>query len=80
MSDVKSTEENGSIVYPNPNNGTFYITGTPGSTYTIYDYSGRLMLSSKITESQTEINSALSKGVYFVRFSETGKLTKVVVK
>ncbi len=73
---------NNVVIAPNPSNGTFQITGIPGTgfTYEIHDLNGRLVkVAEKITSSQTTVNiSSVENGVYLVRIS--GESSEKVIR
>ncbi|MDR2971673.1 MAG: leucine-rich repeat protein [Bacteroidales bacterium] len=77
--------ENGELeIYPNPTGGELKIATSeyPISDIRIYDVVGKLVVQSKIVQSEIEINiSHLPTGIYFVRIqTENGVVTRKVVK
>ena len=77
-------------VYPNPNNGTFFIKGDASLNLeraSIFDVSGRLISEVDLTESSiagvttVDVSSA-SKGLYFVNvyFNNTMIVKKILIK
>ncbi|MFD2727057.1 RagB/SusD family nutrient uptake outer membrane protein [Hyunsoonleella rubra] len=67
VKDVTNKEDN-LLVYPNPSSGIFKIS--ENIKYSIYDITGRLILSGK---GKTIDLSAQEKGVYFLRFNGNTK-------
>lgn len=59
---------NNVLVYPNPTNGTFRISGlmNPNSTIAIYDLEGRLLFEQQNINTQTEFSLADFKGNLFM--------------
>lgn len=71
------------VVYPNPARDIVWIgsdTSFPVSSYNIYDTSGRLIQSKKLSVSEKQIDvSALSDGIYLLQLeSDNGKVTKKI--
>jgi hypothetical protein len=66
-------------VYPNPNDGTFTISGLElGTTYQVYNSVGKLILGEQqAVENQRVRLSNVSAGVYFLIAEKNGKLGKV---
>lgn len=66
------------IVYPNPCASTLYIQATEqckSSTFAIYDFTGRQMLSKSISGSSAQIDvSGLQRGMYLYRMVSNGKV------
>ncbi len=62
-------------LFPSPNNGTFTVAGLDaGSVYSIYDESGRLILSNVVATNTIEINLVSEKsGVYYLHSTKNGK-------
>jgi|GEM_PF-1788991 len=66
-------------IAPNPASSTLYVTtATAGKELTIYDVTGRKMLSIILSNEKNEVNiTTLSPGIYFYQYSsEKGKLLK----
>ena len=66
-------------LYPNPTNGELYIASKEsldGSTITIYDISGRLIKSDKLSSNTVNVSS-LSSGVYFLNLDVQGQRVKL---
>lgn len=66
------------IIFPNPNNGQFFIQGLPlGSAFTIYDMHGR-----KLSDGMIELNTQVinleksSEGLYYLEARFDGKLSR----
>ncbi|MDB4678245.1 T9SS type A sorting domain-containing protein [bacterium] len=66
-------------VYPNPNDGTFTISGLElGTTYRVFNSAGKLILGEQqAVENQQVRLSNVSPGVYFLVAEKDGKLGKV---
>lgn len=88
VADVKFKKEVSEIaaslsIYPNPSNGTFFVTNAFDSNMEIYDMTGNLVYSvANVKANQnTEVSlNNLSSGVYFVRcFNETTSEMKRIV-
>ncbi|KGL62296.1 leucine-rich repeat domain-containing protein [Polaribacter sp. Hel1_85] len=71
-------------VYPNPVNDVIFIKGedVDNANISVYDFRGKMLLSSNITEISPEVNiSTLATGVYFLKIkTQTGEFTKKIVK
>jgi hypothetical protein len=66
MSDIADVN-----IYPNPNDGRFYIETNILATYKIYDQLGILVQFGKVSSQKQYIDlSAFASGVYFVQFIE----------
>jgi hypothetical protein len=73
---LKVGEEGAFKVYPNPTNSTLNVEMEQWSngTFTLYDLSGKLVLSQSVNGNTAQINmSALSAGSYVLRLVENGK-------
>jgi hypothetical protein len=70
--------------YPNPTTHQITINVEKqllGSVYTIYDYTGKSILSGKILSEQSVIDLVdLSNGIYFINIGEHLKQTVKIVK
>ena len=70
-------------VYPNPNNGTFYITSdldVLNDIYSIEDTQGKLIHSGKILNTETFVELRnVNPGIYFVRITSSAQLFKIIV-
>ena len=84
---VRST----SIVYPNPStNGKFNVNlssfnivdlSTKGLQVIVYDASGKIVLSQKLTNTNTELNiNKNAKGIYFIKIRSTDNSIKYATK
>ena len=60
---------------PNPNDGNFVITGLDkGTDYKVYDYKGRLVISSTYTSGEEYVTiPEVNAGVYYLRATKDGK-------
>ena len=78
------TTEKGISIYPNPAIDVIKIIGTPGlsgSSYTIIDSYGRIVVSGLIQSDNEVVNiENLSKGIYFVSVRGVFNTTKKFVK
>jgi hypothetical protein len=69
--DIQSQKLSSFLIYPNPFQDSFIINtdGLIGYTYTVFDMSGRVVLSGQINRSQTQINcSSIDIGSYNIVF------------
>lgn len=66
-------------VYPNPNDGTFTISGLElGTTYRVYNNAGKLILGEQQAVQNQQVRLAdVAPGVYFLVAEKDGKLGKV---
>lgn len=66
-------------VFPNPNDGTFTISGLElGTTYRVFNSAGKLILGEQqAVENQQVRLSNVSSGVYFLVAEKDDKLGKV---
>jgi hypothetical protein len=78
--DLTTTIENESIinadikVYPNPVKDHFYIDNCNGTTMTLYNSVGSLILNMNITSNHQTIDiSSISKGIYFIKIAKDGR-------
>ncbi len=63
-------------VYPNPNNGTFIVSGGADSELEISDLNGRIVKQIHLADATTEIELSNEKnGVYFVKCIKDGQFT-----
>ncbi len=62
-------------LYPNPNEGTFVLTGLEvGTSYQIYDAAGKLVMSRRVTSTQEEVVLPIvESGNYFLTSTKDGK-------
>lgn len=64
-------------IYPNPGTGVFYIDGIPaGANINVADISGKLVLSSILTDEGFIDISGNAEGMYFIEISNNGELIK----
>lgn len=74
------------VIYPNPSNGQFVIEVDGylfGTTYKIFDESGRKIYEGKIAQQKNEISINVATGVYaisFYRDDEIMKSHKIIIK
>jgi 1,4-alpha-glucan branching enzyme len=60
-------------IYPNPNNGMFTIVSGKNYIVTIYDISGRIILTDNTVKGEKIIDlSGFTNGIYLLHFSENG--------
>ncbi len=84
ISSTKISEEWSSksiVVFPNPSAGLIEIKGTSNKGIIhIYDVFGKLISTHAATESKTYINLNGLPGIYFIRYSDSGKsrISKIV--
>lgn len=73
-----ATDDQPLVVYPNPTTGTLFIQAAPGTTLTLFDISGRLLLQQCATASTTSIPvDLLRPGIYLLRAnSQVYKIVK----
>ncbi|MCF8464616.1 MAG: T9SS type A sorting domain-containing protein [Flavobacteriales bacterium] len=78
ITDINETFENVGV-YPNPNDGTFTITGLEiGTTYRVFNSAGKLILGEQqAVEKQLVRIADVAAGVYFLIAEKDGKLGKV---
>ena len=71
-------------IYPNPASNTITIksaTSIPGSSYSITDQTGKMMLKGKLMDETTTIDiTSLNNGIYFVKIGDKGQHTFKVIK
>jgi hypothetical protein len=53
-------------VYPNPNNGTFVLSGNTTSTFFIFNEVGQLIKTGSVLAGSDTVISGLSSGIYFL--------------
>jgi hypothetical protein len=72
------------IIYPNPayNSITIKANNSPsGSTYSITDQTGKLMLKGKLTDGTTSVDiTRLTNGIYFLNIGDRSQRTFKVIK
>jgi hypothetical protein len=79
-----TTTEIGSIhVYPNPAHSAFNIVADKaafvGTGYALYDETGKIIMTGKLTEVNTSVNmSDLSTGLYILRMDTNGQVYKII--
>lgn len=68
-------------IYPNPVSSSFNVKSNIESKYSLYDTSGRLVISGQLTVGNNEVilNQSLSEGVYFFKAHKTNFSKKIVV-
>jgi hypothetical protein len=69
-------------IYPNPSTGTFTVANNPGANLTIYDVTGKVVLSKNSISNNELIVVDLSKGVYFVtaQNGDETNMSKIVIE
>lgn len=69
-------------IYPNPVMNQFTITNSMNYGISIYDISGRLMMSSKVGSNSEPIDiSNFNSGIYFIQLENKGKVSsKKIIK
>jgi len=84
--DIQYVEELAGVrIYPNPNNGTFFIENQENTPleYQIYDLYGREIRQDELTSVQQQIHlNEVPKGVYFIRLTDkfsSKSITKKIV-
>lgn len=81
--EVDTKNLNAVSLYPNPSNGSIYISELENFELNIYDVSGKLVFSADQLNSNEEINvSSLTSGVYFakVQNNKSIKTIKLVIE
>src|SRR5690554_65791 len=79
-------EKSNFIIYPNPSNGQFTIeVDKPfwGTTYKIFEESGRKIYEGKIAQQENEVSINVATGVYIISFyreDEIIKSHKIIIK
>jgi hypothetical protein len=70
----KVETQRGVVVYPNPGNGSFSISGpdTEGAVYRVYDIAGKLVAEGVLNSEQV-ISLQLADGAYFMQLWSDGK-------
>ena len=77
--DEVNVEKVESLVYPNPSNGTFFITTKSYETLTIYSIDGKLVFQTNVPQSVLKITD-LATGIYLLKAkTTTGILTQKIV-
>ncbi|MCO5267820.1 MAG: T9SS type A sorting domain-containing protein [Brumimicrobium sp.] len=67
-------------IYPNPNNGTFYITANKEAVFELHDMNGKLVAVYDAKTYPQEVKLEVEPGMYFVREKESGETKKVIIK
>lgn len=69
-------------IYPNPTKGTFTIDSNQNYTLEIFDVLGSLIKTRMILQTSTQIDTNLTTGTYFLRFSngQKSKVKKLLVE
>jgi photosystem II stability/assembly factor-like uncharacterized protein len=80
---LEELKQFGISLYPNPTHKEFTIESTEknvGSTYEIFDASGRFILLGKLDAKINHVSvSDLAKGTYFIKITELSKVIKIVI-
>jgi len=72
--DNTSKSETGMMLYPNPNNGMFYIETSQSLAVSIYNSLGQLIIQQKLSEGKNQINlHEHANGIYFIEINQNGK-------
>ena len=80
---VESISENNKLsLYPNPNNGSFYLNLPKNKNYeniSIFDLNGRIVFTQDISVQNTDIKLtlSLSKGIYFLQINNQQEIEKL---
>jgi len=82
---IESIAKENINVYPNPSNVGYWQMEVPadwvGSSWTLNDMSGQVIVRSEVKDIQTVISTQLSAGIYFVRLEKNGQsLVRKLVK
>ncbi|MCX7743628.1 MAG: T9SS type A sorting domain-containing protein [Flavobacteriales bacterium] len=67
-------------IYPNPNEGHFFIQGTQPAVYELMDMSGKMLGVYEVYSYPYEVKVLLPAGMYFIREQKHGTVQKVVIK
>jgi len=81
--DVSSANLTNISLYPNPSNGSIFISELNNFNINVYDVSGKLVFNAQELNSNEEINvSSLAKGVYFVQLQndDHNKTVKLLIE
>lgn len=79
-SSVLQTENKNVLqLYPNPNNGNFYLSVDKGDQISVYNNLGQLVYKNQILEENNspffiELENVLSSGIYFLQLKHQGQL------
>lgn len=65
-------------IYPNPTEGSFTIKSAKVVKYAILSIEGNELFSGRLTIGDNKINTALAKGIYFVKIE--GEIQKLVIQ
>ncbi|GIV43701.1 MAG: hypothetical protein KatS3mg035_0824 [Bacteroidia bacterium] len=82
VTSVNETLQNTSTfsLYPNPNNGTFFIQSEKPAIFELMDITGKLINTYRTQGTALQLNENLPAGMYFVREKETGLTQKIIVE
>lgn len=68
-------------VYPNPAGGLFTVESQAPQTATLFSSDGRQVLTVPLTGARTQVRSdGLKSGVYWLRFSASGDVVRLIIK
>jgi len=77
---ITQNELTGFNVYPNPNNGAFYIDAPYNANYSVLNAAGQIISEGQTQAGQTQINlNNYSNGLYMVRISTSTQTTVIKV-
>ncbi|SMC58967.1 T9SS type A sorting domain-containing protein [Moheibacter sediminis] len=77
---INDLNKNSFKIYPNPARNSFFIESQEKGNVTVYDLSGKKVLSKNNLNGQNQINISLPKGIYLVEFdNQKSKTTKKLV-
>ncbi|HBF86999.1 MAG TPA: hypothetical protein DDX39_00040 [Bacteroidales bacterium] len=66
------------VVFPNPTKGIFYVESNENiESIKIYSLTGQLVFSKNASTNKEQINSNLTKGLYFVQTQDINKIVKI---
>jgi hypothetical protein len=79
---IEDLNKNNFTIYPNPNDGTFTISGikNPVQSVKVFDMSGKLVKEMKIENNQNQVNVNIqhcAEGIYSVEISSNKSISRV---
>jgi hypothetical protein len=72
--------QNGFIIYPNPNQGQFTIQTEKGGVFELIDMTGKVLGTYSITANQQTIQVQLPSGLYFIRETQSCVVQKFIIE